>query len=866
MISASDKADYRDSLMIWGGNMNKILRLSFANIKKHKKQTLLLMLLIVFCMAIMASAISGSFDMKSIFPRAADEYAVHKNMILVKDEIYSDRVISLRREDERVTDTDHFGVLFSTATKYLDRDGEEQALYMSFVTKDIESRIERSPIETTLSDEEIAGLEHPIYMPYAGRDSLASRLHEGDTFDIIYGTRRFSFTVAGFYESIFMPDTNMGLQMIVSDSDFSTLMTVIDKYEMVMFDCKDLEESDEIALSFDDRFEEETGIDTGMKVMDLGVYKYLEETSALFMEIVVAIMLFMAAVIIIAAVIMIRFRIAGDIQDQMQSIGVLEALGYTSKEIALSYTAEYLITAITGVIIGTGAAFALLPVLHRTAERLTGHHGNMLVSPLPVLLTGLMLLLLVGLAAHSRALAVRKYPPVQAFRKGISVHHFGRNHLPLKNTKKSVHLRIAMKGFLGNMKQNISLAVCVAVSALAAVSGVILINVFGSDMKVAERLSGTEIPDFSVTVMRSADIDELAENISNMEGVRRVRKGSFSLDLSQWEMVYAFDKQVDLIPVVYQDFRDCENINPSEGRLPEHDNEAAVNKILASQYGLRPGDDITIESGRIRKNYIISGIIPGISNNGNNLYLTEQAIKRIMPTYRHTAIEIYLDENTDTEEFQTLLMQTYGRSVADTRKTVSSGDTAEERLSEEADRLIAEYIANHGADHIEYSIQIGDKTISGSSSSFAIKNIQNMVNVMKTQIGGIFSTISLISWVLMGISAVVSGIIIIAIMEQTVRRQRKELGIMLGLGYTTKELMLQLAMRIMPAVAAAVILGTIGATVVFRAGMVYVFGTVPISILLMIAADAALILFCFGCAYLGAGRIRKISVTELMTE
>ncbi len=866
MISASDKADYRDFSMIWGGNMNKILRLSFANIKKHKKQTLLLMLLIVFCMAIMASAISGSFDMKSIFPRAADEYAVHKNMIIVKDEIYSDRVISLLREDERVTDTDHFGVLFSTATKYIDSDGEEQALYMSFVTKDIEKRIERSQTETTLSDEEIAELEHPIYVPYAGRDSLASKLREGDRFDIVYGTKHFSFTVAGFYESIFMPETNMGLQMIVSDSDYASLMTVIDKYEMVMFDCKDLEESDEIALSFDDRFEEETGIDTGTKVLNFGVYKYLEEKSSMFSEYVIAIMLFMAVVVLIAVVIMIRFRIAGDIQDQMQSIGVLEALGYTSKEIALSYTAEYLITAITGIVIGTGAAFVLLPVLHRTAERLTGYHESLLVSPLPILLIGLLLLLLVGLTAHIRALAVRKYPPVQAFRKGIAVHHFGRNYFPLKNTKKSVHLRIAMKGFFGNMKQNISLAVCVAVSALAAVSGVTLTNMFGSDLKVAERLIGTEIPDLSVTVMRSADIDELAENISNMQGVRRVRKGSFSLDLSQWEMVYAFDKQVDLIPVVYQDFRDCENIKPSEGRLPEHDNEVAVNKILASEYGLRPGDDITIESGRVRKNYIISGIIPGISNNGDNLYLTEQAMKRIMPTYRHKAIEIYLDENTDTEEFQTLLMQTYGRSVSDTRKTDSSGDTAEERLSEEADRLIAEYIANHGADHIEYSIQIGGRTISGSSDSFAIKNIQNMVNVMKTQLGGIFSTISLTSWVLMGISAVVSGIIIVALMEQAVRRQRKELGIMLGLGYTTKELMLQLAMRIMPAVTAAVILGTIGATAVFRAGMSYFFGAVPISIPLMIAADVALILFCFGCAYLGAGRIRKISVTELMTE
>lgn len=34
----------------------------------------------------------------------------------------------------------------------------------------------------------------------------------------------------------------------------------------------------------------------------------------------------------------------------------------------------------------------------------------------------------------------------------------------------------------------------------------------------------------------------------------------------------------------------------------------------------------------------------------------------------------------------------------------------------------------------------------------------------------------------------------------------------------------------------------------------------------ILAASVIMILFCFGCAYLGAGRIKKISVTELMTE
>lgn len=846
--------------------MEKILRLSFANMKKHRKQTILLTLLIMFCMSVTSAAIAGSTDMTGIFPRVSDEYAVHKNALYIKEDYYNDSFIRLLREDERVADIDHVRVLFSTTTKYLDKEGEEQSLYMSFVTEELEENIERSPIETTLTDEEIAALEHPIYLPYAGRESLASKFSEGDAFNIIYGTKLFPFTVAGFYESVFMPETNMGFQMIVSDSDYASLMTVVDKYEMVLFDCDPLNDCEDIYFKFYDRVEEQTGKDIGFNIQDFGLYKDLEQKSAVFSDIVIGIMLFMAVVIFIAVVIMIRFRIAGDIQDQIQSIGVLEALGYTSKEIALSYTAEYLMTALAGVMIGAGGAFTLLPVLHRVAETLSGHHGSLHISPLPMLLTALTILIFVGAIAHTRALAVKKYPPVKAFRKGLAVHHFGKNHFPLKDTKNSVHLRLALKGFFDHRKQNISLTICIAVSALAAVVGILIADLLGSDLKVAARLAGTEMPDLTVTVMHSADTEELAERIGMMQGVKRVQTGSFSLDAFEWLTLYAFDRESHLIPVSYPDFSQCENIQAIAGRLPEHDNEIAVTKLFATQHSLKVGDDLTLECNRVKKNYIICGIVPGISNNGANLYITEQALKRIMPTYRPSAVEIYLEDKTDQAEFQTLLMQTYGRSVADTRKAESIGDTAEERLSAEADRLIAEYLANHGADHIEYSIQIGDKTISGSSESFAIKNVQNIKHVMQTQLGGMFRTISLTSWSLMGIAAIVSAIIIIALMEQAVRRQRKEFGIMLGLGYTTKELMVQLAIRIMPAVIVAIILGTVGAAAVLHAAMNVMFGTTPINIPMMIITIIIMILFCFGCAYVGAGRIKKISVTELMTE
>ena len=78
--------------------------------------------------------------------------------------------------------------------------------------------------------------------------------------------------------------------------------------------------------------------------------------------------------------------------------------------------------------------------------------------------------------------------------------------------------------------------------------------------------------------------------------------------------------------------------------------------------------------------------------------------------------------------------------------------------------------------------------------------------------------------------------------------------------------MLQLALRIMPAVITAVVIGTLSSAAVFNAALSFIVGAAPINIPIMAASIIIMILFCFCCAYLGAGRIKKISVTELMTE
>ena len=821
------------------------------------------MILFMITMTVASTAMGSQSDMMKIFPNVADEYAVHKSMIMVKDSFYNDSFIDILKQDERVTDVEHFETLFSTASRYLDTKGEEHSMYMQVLTETQAQSITKCDPETSFSQDEIAGLEHPVYLPYAGKD--ASGFNEGDKFIIVFGAKQYEFTVAGFYEAIFHGDQNTGYSIIVSYEDYQTLMSVFDRWETVLFDSESVEDSTDIFNGYKTRIEDSTGLTVGMKMMQY-TYMYTYGISMMYITIIIYIMLFMSAVVLAASLVMIRFRIAGDIQDQVQSIGVLEALGYTSREITLAYTAEYLITALIGITSGMVISPFLIRMVHGLGEVLSGHHGDITLDVGAMSITALVILIITGVIAFSRARMVKKYPPVVAFRKGIETHHFGRNPLPLRNTRGNINVRIAMKAFLQNTKRNVGITLCIAITAVAAAVGAIMVDSFGSELEIARRMAGSEFSDYSISVAEYADVNEVAENIRQLPGVRKALVGTFSLDMGNWKYVTAYDRTEDLVIVSYEDFRECEYLNPSEGKMPEHENEAVVSMTFAARHGLKVGDNLTVEVDRTKKNYIISGLITAVTNDGEYLYVTHKGLNRLSPNIRPLSIDVYLEDGTDKEEFISMLLETYGKSIAATRKDGAEGTSEEERISALADQHIAELLATHGISHAEYSVQIGDIVVSGTSDSFVIRNYQNLNDLMMTQIGGLFHAIYVSAIVFLIVTLIVVTVIISILMEQTIRRQRRELGVMLSMGYTSKDLMFQSALKIMPAVLIAAVVGTIGGSVLFTAIMSKAFGKFIINKLLIIVTAILLAVFCFVSAYIGSAKIKKISVTELMTE
>ena len=74
-------------------------------------------------------------------------------------------------------------------------------------------------------------------------------------------------------------------------------------------------------------------------------------------------------------------------------------------------------------------------------------------------------------------------------------------------------------------------------------------------------------------------------------------------------IVTAADYNEAMFPVAFSSFDVTENIFPMQGRFPEHDNEIMVTNMFARHYHVKVDDTLTLEYLKVRKPYIITGLV-----------------------------------------------------------------------------------------------------------------------------------------------------------------------------------------------------------------------------------------------------------------
>lgn len=253
-----------------------------------------------------------------------------------------------------------------------------------------------------------------------------------------------------------------------------------------------------------------------------------------------------------------------------------------------------------------------------------------------------------------------------------------------------------------------------------------------------------------------------------------------------------------------------------DGRYPKHDNEVALGVPVLKAEGKKIGDTVTMKNGEIEKEFIITGTVQQMWNGGFMGLMTKGGVYHLQPDFAALMYYVYLNEDADYKAFSA--------SVEAAEGDVFQG-------------------IYHTSDELKATM-----------SSF----------------GGIFSLVAL------GIVAVTAFVVVLVlymVIKTTILSRRRELGIQKAVGFTTLQLMNQIALNITPVIAVGVAVGAaVGffglnpMMVAFTSSMGIVRAEMPVPVDQAILVCIALVVLAYGVAMGLAWRIRKISAYGLVSE
>jgi putative ABC transport system permease protein len=267
---------------------------------------------------------------------------------------------------------------------------------------------------------------------------------------------------------------------------------------------------------------------------------------------------------------------------------------------------------------------------------------------------------------------------------------------------------------------------------------------------------------------------------------------------------------------ITEDFSELEGFMLYDGNYPKTGDEVAISGIAGEKLGKAIGDSIRIGLGNEEEEYLISGFIQSGNYVGKIISLTDEGVRRIAPDFVPSFIYIYLEEGEPADVFIEQLENRYGSAI---------------------------YM----------SINL-DELLEGQTRSYVTMT-------------------TLLAVIILLITAVIVTLILYFVIKTMVVRRRRDFGVQKALGYTTFQLVEQIALSFLPIVAAGSAIGAIAGcfginpmiSALFKGVGIMRFDMV-ISLTWMILLCAGIILMSYAVAILISYRIRKISAYILITE
>lgn len=272
-------------------------------------------------------------------------------------------------------------------------------------------------------------------------------------------------------------------------------------------------------------------------------------------------------------------------------------------------------------------------------------------------------------------------------------------------------------------------------------------------------------------------------------------------------------KETSPLVTICEDYSKLKISTIVKGRYPKHDNEIAVTNKVLKQIDAKLGDVIKVKDNEKKVEFLVVGVKQQISYLGKCAAITEDGMRRLEGDFKTNELFVYLKDQKDTKEIIKQLSLKY------------------------------------------------------KDSKLEIANIGKIIN---TTLQPINHAITLLCLFGIFITLLIIALILYLFVKIKLLKERKRIGTAKAMGYTTKQLILQVVISFCPTCIIGSMIGAIGAKFLINpafalmlSGSGIVNCNLNIETFLIITSFLGISLFAVLITSFVAIRIRKITPIEL---
>lgn len=833
-----------------------VLMIALANIKKKKSVAISMGLLILLAVAVFNVGLTLLAGIGRFYEMENNRLMGPHYLVRFAGNEYREEYLDFFKRDSRVeiAETEE-SVLMDMASF-----PQGGVISANFLNMDTFAQLDGYQItERTEAVPEEEAVYIPVFMKEMGYEL-------GDTLTFQYNKNDYSFRVAGFSQSTWLHSSVSSLvNLHMPKKAYERLYEQLGGGYLLAVRLHDRNELNSLQADFKEQTDVKIeAVSLNSKVMELTIGD-MQNGSTMVVTTLSAVLFAFSFLMVVVALIVMKFRISNHIDSQMRNIGALGAVGYTGEQIRWSIVLEFLLIGLAGTCLGIGASYGLIAGLGSLITssvgvtwKSGGHIGFDLLS------AGTILAIVLFVAWRAAAAAARILP-VDALRGGIRTHSFQREHVPLEKTKLPLCAALGLKSMMFSRWMYLMIGMIFAGVAFACSFAIIVYWNMGINDELTLRMTGYEISDVMVYKAPHADYETLRGKLAAVDGVRKVSHYEMESIQAEGELLGCY---------VSDDYGQLEMVDVYEGDFPKYDNEIVVTGLLAKNWGKQIGDTVRVTADGASADYIICGFGQTMNNFGRQCFIHESGFLRLNPYYEKSSIQVYLEPGIEIDHFIGMLEQQFRVLSPSKAKAADAGGDAIAAAKKTAEEKLAALISMYGADSAQYALMVDGKVIlSGDTSDYEIDRIENNRMMFVTSVDSISVATKLMSLLILAGTVLVIVLVLYMVIKSMLTRRRREFGIYKAIGYTDSQLMKQISISFLPGAAAGTAAGSLLACLTVNRISSILFEKLGISKLdfavqpgVIILMGILLVAFAYGISMVLARRIKGITVYGLLTE